>query len=119
MYYRRVVEGHKNQILIKVAEKVRAERAHQTSHRGKAGTAVLEGCEAIPQTLLLNGQNPLTLLHSALSAGLHEESDERCLELAQDIRVVLAEFADRLGQALKDEAELANAIKRLIQNKST
>jgi hypothetical protein len=73
---------------------------------------------AIPQTLLINGHNPLTLLHTALSSGLHEQSDERCLELAHDIRVVLAELSERLSQALKDEAELNAAVTRLLQAKT-
>ncbi|MDB5600297.1 MAG: hypothetical protein JWN71_2341 [Xanthobacteraceae bacterium] len=69
---------------------------------------------AIPQALLINGANPLTLLHSALSVGLHAQSDEQCLELAHDVRVVLIELADRLGQALKDEDELNTAVTRLM-----
>src|SRR5260221_2382351 len=68
---------------------------------------------AIPQALLINGHNPLTLLHSALSEGLHAQTDEQCLELAHDVRVILAELAERLGQALKDEAELKQAVSRL------
>jgi hypothetical protein len=44
----------------------------------------------IPQARLINGHNPLTLLHNALSAGLHEQSDETYLELAQAVRVMLA-----------------------------
>ena len=68
---------------------------------------------ALPQSLLVNGHNPLLLLHSALSAGVHELSDEQCLELASSIRIVLIEFADRLAQAMKDEAELNAAVNRL------
>jgi len=33
--------------------------------------------------------------------------DEECLEIATSIRVVMAELAERMGQALKDEAELS------------
>jgi hypothetical protein len=54
------------------------------------------------------------LLHSALSEGLHAQTDEQCLELAQAVRVVLAELAERIGQALKDEAESNAAITRLM-----
>jgi hypothetical protein len=61
------------------------------------------------------GDNPLILLHSALSEGLHAQTDEQCLELAQAVRVVLAELAERIGQALKDEAELNAAISRLMK----
>jgi hypothetical protein len=35
-------------------------------------------------------RNPLARLHETLSAGLHKESDERCLELAEAVRETLA-----------------------------
>jgi hypothetical protein len=69
--------------------------------------------------LLIDGRNPLSLLHSALSEGLHEHTDEECLEIAQDIRVVLTELADRISLALKEEAELTQAVSRLLNRKST
>jgi hypothetical protein len=75
--------------------------------------------DAVPQALLINGRNPLSLLHSALSVGLHDKADEECLELAHGIRVVLVELAERLGQALKDEAELNSAVSRLLKAQSS
>jgi hypothetical protein len=72
---------------------------------------------ALPQTLLIEGHNPLTLLHSALSEGLHEKTDEECLKIAHDVRVVLAEFIERIGQALKNDAELKAAVGRLTEPK--
>jgi len=71
--------------------------------------------DAIPAALLINGYNPLVLLHGALSKGVHNLSDEECLALATSIRVVLVEFAEKLGQALKDEKELSESITRLLQ----
>jgi hypothetical protein len=106
--------------IIKVAKKISPEMvaplelAKQEQQFSKAVNSVKD---AIPQALLINGQNPLTLLHSALSEGLHAKSDEQCLELAHDVRLVLAELAERLGQALKDEAELNTAISRLALKK--
>jgi hypothetical protein len=73
--------------------------------------------EAIPQALLINGHNPLTLLHKALSDGLHDRSDERCLQLAHDIRVVLADPSERISQSLKGEAELNTAVSKLMKVK--
>jgi hypothetical protein len=49
---------------------------------------------------------------------LHNGTDEECLELAQDIRVVLTELAERISQALKDEAELNTAVSRLMTKKT-
>jgi hypothetical protein len=123
VYYRRVVENHKDQILdeiIKVSKKIAPEMvdglelAKKENQFSKAVESVKNG---IPQALLINGQNPLTLLHSALSEGLHAQTDEECLDLAHDVRVVLSELAERLGQALKDEAELNKAISRLMKPK--
>lgn len=125
-YYRRVVESHKDQILgeiIRVSKKLGAppekikalENAQRETQFSKALASVKD---ALPPVLLINGQNPLTLLHRALSKGVHQLSDEECLQIAHDVRVVLVELADRLGQALKDEAELNAAISRLM-NPST
>jgi hypothetical protein len=72
--------------------------------------------DALPQTLLVDGHNPLTLLHSALSKGLHAKTDEECLELAKDVRLVLADMVERIGQALKDDAELKAAVSRLTHS---
>jgi hypothetical protein len=125
VYYRRVVENQKNRILdeiIKVATKIGAPQdslvklndAKQETQFSKALASVRD---AIPQSLLINGQNPLMLLHSALSDGLHDRTDEDCLEIAQAVRIVLAELSERLSQALKDEAELNGAVSRLTNLK--
>jgi len=122
VYYRRVVESQKNRILdeiIKVANKVGASSEQlKTLNAAKSevqfSRALADMKDAIPQALLINGHNPLTLLHSALSDGLHARSDQHCLETATSVRVVLAELSERLGQALKDEAELNNALARLM-----
>ena len=109
--------------MIKVAKKTGAsESAVLTLEAAKEETqfskALANVKDALPQTLLINGHNPFTLLHSALSEGLHDRSDEECLELASSIRVVLAELSERLGQALKDEAELNRALGRLMVKKN-
>ncbi|HWS16851.1 MAG TPA: hypothetical protein VN223_02495, partial [Candidatus Elarobacter sp.] len=73
----------------------------------------------IPSVLLIDGHNPLTLLHSALSEGLHAKTDEECLDIAHSIRVLLAELAERTAQVLKEESELTNAVKNLLKRKAT
>jgi hypothetical protein len=122
-YYRRVIEKQKDKIfdeIIRVSERLNASKelledlaaAKKETQFSKAVEAVKHG---IPQVLLLNGQNPLTLLHSALSEGLHAQTDDECLELATSIRVVLNEFVERVATALKDEAQLNTAVNRLIK----
>ena len=64
--------------------------------------------------MLINGHNPLNLLHSALSKGVHNYDDDKCLELATSIRTILFDFVERLALALKDDAKLNAAVKRLV-----
>ena len=126
-YYRRVVENQKGRIIqeiAKVAKKLgakpealkRFEAAAQETQFSKAIEDIKDG---IPPALLIDSQhNPLTLLHSALSEGMHAHTDAECLELAKDIRVVLTDLAERLSQALKEHSELNNAVTRLMTRKS-
>jgi hypothetical protein len=126
VYYRRVVENQKSRIfdeIIRVSEKIGAPadmlgKLHAAREETQFHKAVQTVKDALPASLLVNGRNPLTLLHSALSEGLHGKTDAACLELAHDVRVLLAEFSERLGQALKDEAELNTAVARLAQTKA-
>ena len=126
-YYRRVVENKKDKILdeiIRVAERIGAsedilselDSAKKETQFSKAVAVIKHG---IPQDLLINGHNPLTLLHSALSEGLHAQTDEQCLELATSIRVLLSELVDRVAYALKEEAELNAAVSRLLKSSAT
>jgi hypothetical protein len=75
---------------------------------------------ALPQSLLIDGHNPLALLRAALSRDIHAGNDEECLEIAQDIRLVLTALAERITAALQDQAELKQSVSRLLarsQNK--
>lgn len=125
-YYRRVVENQKERILDEIGRV--AERLNTSAEklelfeRARAETQFTKAIEmvkaAIPESLLIRGQNPLTLLHAPLSEGIHQLSDESCLEFATSIRVVLTELADRISQALKDEKELGDAVSRLLNREA-
>ena len=126
-YYRRVVENQKNRIIgeiAKVAAKLGAKpdvlkEFEAAANETQFSTAIERIKHGIPDVLLIDGQhNPLTLLHSALSEGLHANTDAECLEIAQAIRVVLTELADRISQALKKEEELTKSVSRLLNRKS-
>ncbi|HMJ88563.1 MAG TPA: hypothetical protein VK530_02040 [Candidatus Acidoferrum sp.] len=122
-YYRRVVENQKNRIIneiLKVCQRIGASsQVLRELELAKAETqfykAVQKIKKGIPDVLKIDGHNPLLLLHSALSEGLHSQDDEQCLELATSIRVVLTELADRLDQALKDQTELKTSVSRLLK----
>jgi hypothetical protein len=125
-YYRRVVEEQKGRIIEevgKVAAKIKpSKETADLFAKAKAETQFTNAIDmiksAIPEALLIDGHNPLKLLHSALSEGLHAQTDEQCLELATSIRVVLSELAEGISTALKEEATLKSAVNRLLNRTS-
>ncbi len=66
-----------------------------------------------PKLLILDGQNPLTLLYRPLSVQLHDLSDEQCLRQAADIRLVLTALLENIADVMRDQAELKAAAARL------
>lgn len=125
-YYRRFVESHKDKIIGEIRKVAVAHSLSQSiidaldraAARHEFSAAVSEVKDAIPDSIKINGMNPLTLLHDALSAGLHNDDDVECLAIAHDIRLVLTGLADRTSQLLKSNAELAAAVTRLNQRKA-
>lgn len=122
-YYRRVVENQWQRLVgevISVAKHIGARPEtlavlEAASKENQFSRAVEQVKDAIPEVLLVRGHNPLTLLHRALSEGLHSRTEEECLSLASSIRVILTELAERIGIALKDEQELRDAVSRLLR----
>ena len=124
-YYRRIVEETKNDILnelIKAANVIGADaQLIANLEKAKTETQFVRAIEIIkpgvPESLMIHGQNPLQLLHGALSEGLHSLSDERCLELATAVRLVLSEMSERLAIVMKQSSELNKAIQVLSKSK--
>jgi hypothetical protein len=124
-YYRRIVEEHKNQLLretIRVAEHLSADRESiEVLERAlteiQFSKAMDDVKEAVPRALFIKGFNPFTLLHEALSKGIHAESDEQCLSASADIRIVLTRLAENLSKAMESEEEVGEAVKRIMQKR--
>lgn len=87
IYYRRVVENQKNRIIeeiVKVSEKIGAPKKKIETLRAaieetQFSKALNMAKDSLPETLLINGYSPLSLLHRALSEGVHALTDEKCL----------------------------------------
>jgi hypothetical protein len=121
-YYRRIIEGQKNRLLDEIIRVARhlgvpadaVSRLEAAKLETQFSKAVENVKDAIPHVLYIKGHNPFTLLHGALSEGLHDASDEACLVAANDIRLLLVAFAERLAEAMQDQKELDEALSRLV-----
>ena len=119
-YFRRIVEGQWQRLVKEIQEAakrlgVEDLRVYDAALREKQfSRAVAMLKDVIPgKLLILDGQNPLTLLHKPLSRQLHELTDEECLQQAADIRVVLTALLENIADVLKDQDELSAAAARL------
>lgn len=125
-YYRRVVENQKVRLLQKILEASRRlntptealKLLEEASKEDQFSKAIDMIKDAIPQSLLVDGHNPLKLVHQALSVGIHEEADEKCLELAHSIRMILSTLAENIQQALRDQRKLKGAVSKLLNFQS-
>lgn len=125
-YYRRIIEAKRTEIfneVIRVANTIGAPKEMIADLEiAKKEIQFTKGVEAIkhgiPQALLINGHNPLTLLHDALSGGVHDHSDEECLEIATSIRNVLTEFVEKVSTAIKEEKTLSDSVNKLLSLKA-
>jgi hypothetical protein len=120
-YYRRLVEKRRNtlfELIISVAEAnaadaeilatlkmARAERQFDKSFE-------IVG-ESVPQSIKVDGQNPLTILYAALSEGIHGLTDEECLKRAQAARTVLELVVTKVDTALAEREEIRRALGQL------
>jgi hypothetical protein len=125
-YYRRVVENQRTHLfdqIIVAAESVNADTRminklkHLREHwRFQQSIDEIKDC--IPQILLIEGQNPLELLHPVLSDSIHDRSDEEALEIASEIRLVLVNLAERIALAKTQSEALKQAVSKLSARKA-
>jgi hypothetical protein len=135
-YYRRVVENIIGGLLDELYEAVNAddtlevgvrdsyETMYRRAKKSKDATSKIEcAFEMLPDDLIEGiSTNPLKMLHSALSIGLHSDPDEKCLRSAGDIRTALnflvkgISEAKYLSQKKKDKNDYSVALKKLEKN---
>lgn len=122
-YYRRVLENQKGRVfgeILRVVSKLNAkqnmieaiENAIKETQFSKAIDMVKD---ALPDGLLIGGHNPFKLLHKALSIGIHNQPDEKCLKLAHDIRIVLTDLSKRIKDVLSEEKRVEDAVSSLLE----
>ncbi len=119
-YYRRIIENiidallddiaelftsdkKKNEYLDKLTE-VRKSKDHSRQ------IAVVK--ELVPDELQRSG-NPLAILHASLSVGLHELTEDECLELAAATRQALVILNRHIQLARSEKTELSGAVETI------
>ncbi len=118
-YYRRIVEDNVESLLnqikelvedetdvVKGIEEVKAE--HNTEQRIRIASTVL------PESLQVAGNNPLSVIYSALSEGLHVQDDETCLNLAHNIREALTYLVHQINLQTQGKRQFTESLKQIV-----
>lgn len=126
-YYRRVVENQWSRIVDEIKRVATETGATQESinvidaarDETRFSESVKKLNDAVPASLLVNGKNPLTLLHGTLSHDIHAGDDGSALDVAQSIRTVLTALAENIAHALSDKQEVEKAVKVIEQKRQS
>ena len=73
--------------------------------------------DLLPSSLRPNGINPLKSLHSALSDGIHNKTDEECFELADTIKTILTYLLEEIRTREDKAKKFTDKMKKLLSQK--
>lgn len=124
-YYRRIVEEIIDGLLDEIAgllTETELSDYQEALNRTKETTVTQEKIELVkdllPPILHPEGMNPLSALHSALSEGLHAESDEECLEVAETCREILVFMVNQVVASKAAAKGFTSSMRKLLDKKA-
>ena|ERR1700722_3116825 len=124
-YYRRIVEEIIDSLLDDIGnllagnELVNYKLALEQTKKTTVAQEKIELVKALlPPILRPDGMNPLSTLHSALSEGLHAESDEECLEYAEACREVLVFLVGQVALNREAKKHFTAGMRKLLDRKA-
>ena len=71
----------------------------------------------LPKSLQVDGMNPLKELYGVLSQGIHNETDEECIEKAETIRRILVFLVNQVIRTKKDKKSFTEGMKKILVKK--
>jgi len=124
-YYRRITEEIIDELLYSISDLI------ETEHRAEYQTALEETKKTrvaqdkidlvkdlLPTILRPNGMNPLGVLHSELSEGLHADTDENCLEYASHIKDILTFLINQIIHSKEAAKQFTASMQSILEKKS-
>lgn len=124
-YYRRITETIIDELLQSIADLIELEKkdAYMSALEKTKKTRVTQDKidlikDLLPSILRPGGMNPLGVLHSELSAGLHAETDENCLENASHVRDILTFLINQIMASRESAKHFTASMKTLLDKKT-
>jgi len=124
-YYRRIIEEIIDSLLYSITDLIPEsekqqylEALNQTKKTIVAQEKIELVKDLLPEILRPDGMNPLNLLHSTLSEGLHAKTDEECLEIAGSIRDILVFLVNQILQTKESSKKFTTHMRKLLNKKT-
>ncbi len=124
-YFRRIVEEVIDELLnsiynlVEPSEKEEYQEALDKTKKTRVTQEKIDLVkDLLPPSLKPDNINPLTVIHSALSEGLHDLSDEECLEQAELIRNSLVFLINQIIRTRSSAQSFTDSMKKLLVKKS-
>jgi hypothetical protein len=124
-YYRRIVEEVIDELLNEISDLMSGDELTRFSsalEKARVTTVTQEKIELVkdllPGILRPDGMNPLSVLHSSLSEGLHAESDEVCLEQAAIVRQILVFLVNQVAASKAASKGFTDSMRKLLEKKA-
>jgi hypothetical protein len=126
-YFRRVIEDKTNELVDVVAdsaesmglsaEEVANIRAAKSEKRYE--DKLKFAAQAIPSLMKPDGANPLQALYELLSGGLHTQTEEECLQIADDVLEIFDYLFNRLRGDIEDRKSFVAKVKKMVGKRSS
>ena len=123
-YYRRITETIIDELLDSITDLIESEKKEEylkalgnTKKTRVTQEKINLIKDLLPGILRPDGRNPLGVLHSELSEGLHSESDENCLENASHIRAILTFLINQIILSKESAKQFTTSMKTLLDKK--
>lgn len=123
-YYRRIVEKTIDELLDEIAELLSGKEKEEYNvalEKTKQTIITQEKIDLVkdllPPILRPDGMNPLAVLHSTLSEGLHADLDEECLEYAESCREILIFLVNQIAVSKKASKNFTERMRKLLDKK--
>jgi len=124
-YYRRIVEQVIDTLLDSITELIESgedkvkylEALEKTKNAKDASHKIELVKDLLPASLRPDDLNPLDIIYSSLSDGIHSKSDEECLNIADSIRKSLVFLVDQLLSQNQAKKEFTESMRKLLEKK--
>ena len=120
-YFRRITEDVIDELLESILDLV--EEGEKEQYREKLEEAKREKIaekkinlvkDLLPKSLQVEGMNPLKELYGVLSQGIHDETDEECMEKAEAIRGILVFLVNQVIRTKTDKKSFTEGMKKIL-----